>query len=413
MRIDLSMLCMFPFFETLSHLCYVCIFSSRLDNDVCAASNANSLDGNACSGDGGDGGEEKRSAPWKPRKRKLSYKTEWLVYNFYVHANISMSRIAALFGIGQTLVHDIIYAWANVLCVVLPKFFPVPTRSQMLRAYPVSVIRKFGHAIIFMLLDATEEHAETASMKTINSVLYSAYKHHSTLKWLVGCDPIGTVWDESISDGYPGSISDPVATAVSKILEQVPYGFAVEVDKGFLIENDCALLGILSIRPMKMLDKQTQQSKEDAALTQKVGKTRIPIEQANGQMKGATAFFDSKIRMSQIGLADLVFRSSYLMTNFKLGFIQERGDVEGPAEGRPCKAEIRWYGATDEGLVDVRPSIELWGLEVEIKRWNELRDLADNKDLSDTEISELVLAEEWPTRMRKDLGTKLKQQENQ
>jgi hypothetical protein len=64
-------------------------------------------------------------------------------------------------------------------------------------------------------------------------------------------------------------------------------------------------------------------------------------------------------------------------------------------------------------LVDVRPSIELWGLEVEIKRWNELRDLAENKDLSDAEISELVLAEEWPTRMRKDLETKLKQQENQ
>lgn len=50
---------------------------------------------------------------------------------------------------------------------------------------------------------------------------------------------------------------------------------------------------------------------------------------------------------------------------------------------------------------------------MEIKRWNELRDLAENKDLSDAEISELVLAEEWPTRMRKDLETKLKQQENQ
>ena len=58
----------------------------------------------------------------------------------------------------------------------------------------------------------------------------------------MGSDAIGTVWDESISEGYPGSISDPVATAVTKILEQVPFGFAVEVDKGFLIENDCALV---------------------------------------------------------------------------------------------------------------------------------------------------------------------------
>ena len=244
-------------------------------------------------------------------------------------------------------------------------------------------------------------------MKTVNSVLYSAYKGHSTLKWLVGSDPIGTVWDESISDGYPGSISDPVATAVTKILEQVPYGFAVEVDKGFLIENDCALLGVLCIRPMKMLDKQAQQSKEDAALTQKVGKTRIPIEQANGQMKNAASFFDSRIRLSQIGLADLIFRSSYLMTNFKLGFIQERDVEEESAEGRPCKAEIRWFGATDEGLMDARPDVELWGLEAEIERWDELRNLPANKNLSDTDISELVLDEDWPAKLRKDLEAKL------
>ena len=85
-----------------------------------------------------------------------------------------------------------------MLAVALSKFFPVPTRSQIHRAYPKSVIKKFGHGHILMLLDATEIYAEVASMKTVNCVLYSAYKHNSTLKWLVGCDPIGTVWDESI-----------------------------------------------------------------------------------------------------------------------------------------------------------------------------------------------------------------------
>ncbi|KAL3777636.1 hypothetical protein ACHAWO_012525 [Cyclotella atomus] len=233
-------------------------------------------------------------------------------------------RTAALFGISDTLVHDIVYAWANLLCKALGKLFPVPTRNQLLRAYPKSVIRKFGHANIFMLLDATESYAEMAGMKTVNSILYSAYKHNPTIKWLVGCDPIGIVWNDSISDGYPGSISDPIATWVSDILKQVPFACAVEVDKGFLIENVCALLGVIIIRPMKFLDNQKQQSKTDTALTQKIGKTRIPIEQKNGQMKRSTAFFDRRIRIDQIALADLIFRSSYLLTNFKLPFIQER-----------------------------------------------------------------------------------------
>ena len=71
----------------------------------------------------------------------------------YTRCNLSQSRTAALFGIGPTVVHNIVYAWANVLCITLKQFFPVPTRSQMHRAYPKSVLRKFGHANnVFMLL---------------------------------------------------------------------------------------------------------------------------------------------------------------------------------------------------------------------------------------------------------------------
>ncbi len=340
------------------------------------------------------------------RKRKLHWKTEWLVYCFFARCNISMTRIAALFGIGRILVHDIVYAWANVLCDTLAKFFPTPTRSQMLCAYPKSVIRKFGHARIFMLLDATEIFAVTASMKSVNSILYSAYKHHSTLKWLVGCDPIGTTWDDSITEGYPGSISDPMRTFITEILEQIPFGCAVEVDKGFLIENDCAMLGIYCIRPVKFLEKQTQQSKEDVAHTQKVANSRIVIEQANGQMKNSASFFDKRIRLHQIGLADLVFRLSYLLQNFKVGFIQNRGDKKS-AKGRPCKAEIRWYGGTDDGLIDVRPYVEMWGTKTELERWKILRDLPENEKLSDTDISELVLQEDWPSKLRKEHTAKL------
>ena len=120
------------------------------------------------------------------RKRKLHWKTEYLVYCFYVHCNSSMRRIAPLFGIGPTLVHNIVYAWTDFLCLSLDRFCPVPTRSQMLRAYPKSVIKKFGDADIFQILDATEIFTDVASMKTLNAILYSAYKHSSTLKWLVG-----------------------------------------------------------------------------------------------------------------------------------------------------------------------------------------------------------------------------------
>ena len=82
---------------------------------------------------------EGRDVGGKPRR--ISWKTEWLVHCFFARCNISMNRIVTFFGISKTLVHDIIYARANVLCTTLAKFFPTPSRKQMLRAYPKSVIK--------------------------------------------------------------------------------------------------------------------------------------------------------------------------------------------------------------------------------------------------------------------------------
>ena len=61
------------------------------------------------------------------KPRKLCWETEYLVYCLYARCNISMRRIAAIFGIVSTFVHNIVYAWANVLCNALEKF------SQFLR----------------------------------------------------------------------------------------------------------------------------------------------------------------------------------------------------------------------------------------------------------------------------------------
>ena len=81
-----------------------------------------------------------------------------------------------------------------------------------------------------------------------------------------------------IGAGHGGSINGPVATALSTTLKCVSLCMAAEVDKGFPIENECALLGINCVRPMKLLDGQAQKSAEDAALAQKVNKTRTVVE---------------------------------------------------------------------------------------------------------------------------------------
>ena len=113
-----------------------------------------------------------------------------------------MKRILALFGIGLTRVYDIVYAWANVLCTTLQKFFLMPTQSQMLQAYPKSVIKKFGHVNIFALLNVAKIGAQRVSMKTVNAILYSTHKHGSAIKWLAVCCPICSIANGMIVIGH-------------------------------------------------------------------------------------------------------------------------------------------------------------------------------------------------------------------
>ena len=127
-----------------------------------------------------------------------SYKDEFLVCCLCAKHNILMRRTGSLFVIGATLVHVIVSAWENVLCVRFKKFFPASTSSHILRACPKIMIQKFGYTSAFMILDATEAHADVASMNPVDVGLHSAYKNNSTMKCLVRCDPIRIVWDESI-----------------------------------------------------------------------------------------------------------------------------------------------------------------------------------------------------------------------
>ena len=67
--------------------------------------------------------------------------------------------------------------------------------------------------------------------------------------------------------------------------------------------------------------------------------------------------------------------------------------------GKSCKAEVRWYRATDGGLVDVRLEVvDLWGLDSEIMRWNEIRKDKINSMLLDIEVLEMVFTEDWPAK---------------
>ena len=341
-----------------------------------------------------------RSCP--ARLDGVTYQDEYFAWSVALRSGMTQDAIRGLFGFSSGKMSDVVHSWTQVMDDALQELFPQPSRSQMLQAYPDRFVEADGHCRTGLLLDAFEVFVQQSSLPGVGSSTHSDYKKHCTAKFAGGVDVIGCPWNKTVPDGFPGAISDKILTIDTKILREVPFGGVAKVDKGFIVNNEGAEEGVVIDRPQKRMKLQVQQSAEDTAQTQLLGNTRIIVENVNGEMKVSCRYLNALIPVTQFGLLSQIVRVAYLMQNFKRAVVQHRGpDAPEPEGGRPARGEIRWYGATDGGLSDYRPHVRLWGLKVEIKRHAELK--LEHPNLTDTEISEMVLAEDWPSKLRKDL----------
>ena len=106
-------------------------------------------------------------------------------------------------------------------------------------------------------------------------------------------------------------------------------------------------------------------------------------------MKQSTNFFDTSIRVQQIGLADLIFLLEFLLQNSTIVFIQERGEGK-RITVRPCKAGICWYGTIDNSLVNAHSEVKILGLDSEIVHQNKICNAESDSMLLDSDYFLLV-----------------------
>ena len=103
----------------------------------------------------------------------------------------------------------------------------------------------------FIVLDCTEIAAERPNCLRYRLRMYSHYKGKETVKVLIGISPSGLII--FISKPYGERASDKTIFNQSKILQKlVPFRDAIMVDKGFAIEEECALNHIQLFIPPKL-----------------------------------------------------------------------------------------------------------------------------------------------------------------
>jgi len=98
----------------------------------------------------------------------------------------------------------------------------------------------------------------------------------------VGVTPAGLIC--LLSKCFGGRASDKKIVVTSGILDRLDRNDGVMVDKGFMIEKECAELGLRLIRP-PFLSKKKTLSKQESLRTAEIAKARVHVERVIKQLR--------------------------------------------------------------------------------------------------------------------------------
>ena len=139
---------------------------------------------------------------------------------------------------------------------------------------------------------------------------WSDYKHHCTIKSLIGVSPTGMT--TFVSRAWGGRASDKHIVDKEGILQRIPEGLAVMADKGFEVE-DLAPPGVEIIIPPKVASKG-QMSEFNFFKTVDIAEPRIVVEMKMEQAKNYQ-ILQSIIPISRIATSEQVIFNCFAFTN--------------------------------------------------------------------------------------------------
>lgn len=251
----------------------------------------------------------------KGRSRTLRPIDEFFLVVCRLRQGFAEDHLAHLFQISTSTVSRIFITWINYMYLKLGQINIWPTRKAVDEKMPEDFKKKYSSTRV--IIDCTEVKCQMPSSLHLNGELFSNYKHHTTLKGLIGISPGGTV--TFISQLYTGSISDREIVVRSGLLD-LPFsgGDSVMADKGFTIEDLLPLGVSLNIPPF--LGSANQMPAQDVIRTQEIASLRIHVERAINKIKNFH-IWDGVVPLHQFGVVNQMWAVCAILCNAQVNII--------------------------------------------------------------------------------------------
>ena len=196
---------------------------------------------------------------------RLNLPNQDLGYRFKVH-NSTVSR-----------------TFTRVISMMYVKLKPLiiwPERDALLKTMPMVFRKHFPRCVV--IIDCFEIFLNRPTNLLARAQTFSSYKHHNTVKYLIGVTPQGTV--SFISNGWGGRTSDKFITEHCDLLDHLIPGDTVLADRGFDI-RDSVGMKLSRLELPAFTRNKTQLSAIDIEQTRNIANVRIHVERVIGNIR--------------------------------------------------------------------------------------------------------------------------------
>ena len=224
---------------------------------------------------------------------KLSFKDQFLMTLIKLRLNIPFENLADQFNCARSSIAGIFKRWITLLHTKLSFLIKWPDHDACQRTLPHTFAQYFPR--LTAIIDCTEIFIDRPRNLKARAQVYSNYKKHSTVKFLVACTPQGSI--SFLSKAWGGRVSDVELVKNSGFISYKYHhpGDQILADRGFTLVDDFAAgCGVELILPSFTKGKK-QLSPKEVELSRQIASVRIHVERIIGLVKNRYKILDRSL----------------------------------------------------------------------------------------------------------------------
>ncbi|XP_041347169.1 uncharacterized protein LOC121367048 [Gigantopelta aegis] len=219
--------------------------------------------------------------PFLPTKKSLN-KFEMLILTLMrLRLNVTASFLAYEFNVSLSTVSRVLIDVIDVMFVRMKPLIIWPSRENLRKTMPIQFRKYFGTKCV-VIIDCFEVFIDRPSNLKARAETWSSYKHHNTVKFLIGITPQGTV--SYISKAWGGRVSDKYITEHDGFLNNILPGDLVLADRGFDIQATVGAM-MAEVKIPAFTRGKNQLAPVDIETTRKIAHVRIHVERVIGTVR--------------------------------------------------------------------------------------------------------------------------------